>query len=66
MVKNQSERCVVPGKSVFKNILQVGIVVRDLDDAVRKYEETWGIGPWRIFTYDKSNMRETKGSRRVC
>ena len=33
---------------VFTGVLQVGLVVRDLDQAVRVYADEYGIGPWRI------------------
>lgn len=46
-------------KPVFKKVLQVGVVVSDLDRAMRQYEEL-GIGPWQAFTLDPSNMRELK------
>ena len=32
-------------------IHQVGIVVRDLDRAMRAYWEGFRIGPWRVYTY---------------
>lgn len=44
-------------KPVFTNVLQVGVVVRDLDDAVRRYADVYGIGPWRIY-----NFRGTQGN----
>lgn len=46
-------------KPVFKKVLQVGVVVRDLDRAMKQYERL-GIGPWQAFTLDPSNMRELK------
>jgi hypothetical protein len=33
-------------KELFTETMQIGIVVRDLDAAVRKYED-YGIGPWQ-------------------
>jgi catechol 2,3-dioxygenase-like lactoylglutathione lyase family enzyme len=30
---------------------QVAVVVRDLDEAVRRYSETLGIAPWRVYTF---------------
>ncbi len=44
-------------KKIFKDVLQVGIVVKDLDAAIKKYEE-FGIGPWERLTLDASNTRE--------
>lgn len=34
---------------VFTQTLQVGIVVRDLDRAMKTYYERYGIGPWEIY-----------------
>jgi len=34
-----------------QTINQVALVVEDLDAAVRRYWERFGIGPWRIYTY---------------
>jgi methylmalonyl-CoA/ethylmalonyl-CoA epimerase len=30
---------------------QVAVVVRDLDDAMRRYSEEFGIGPWSVYTF---------------
>ena len=30
---------------------QVGIIVPDLDEGVRRYSEVWGLGPWNGWTY---------------
>lgn len=45
---------------VFKKILQVGIVVRNVEKAVRTYTDGFGIGPWQFYTMDKTNMHDTK------
>jgi methylmalonyl-CoA/ethylmalonyl-CoA epimerase len=34
---------------VFTETMQIGIVVRDLDAAVKRYVEDYGIGPWTFF-----------------
>ena len=36
---------------VFNNITQIGIVVKDLNQAMKKYWDLFGIGPWRVHTY---------------
>ena len=46
-------------EAVFKEVLQVGLVVKDVDAAVRKYWEVCGIGPWEIHTMDNRNMHDT-------
>ncbi len=35
-------------------VLQVAVVVKDLDQAVRNYTDNFGIGPWSIYTIRKS------------
>jgi methylmalonyl-CoA/ethylmalonyl-CoA epimerase len=37
-------------------ILQVCVVVRDVDKAVRHFEELLGIGPFAVYTVDSSDM----------
>jgi methylmalonyl-CoA/ethylmalonyl-CoA epimerase len=34
---------------VFTETMQIGIVVPDLDAAIRAYEDGYGIGPWSVF-----------------
>lgn len=43
-------------KPVFTNVLQVAVVVRNLDEAVRRYAEEYGIGPWKIY----NNLKQHK------
>jgi methylmalonyl-CoA/ethylmalonyl-CoA epimerase len=40
------------------HIDQIALVVRDLDAAVRRYWETLGVGPWRMYTYGRPLVRE--------
>lgn len=37
---------------VFTHVKQVCVVVRDLDAAVRRYHDDYGIGPWYLFRYE--------------
>ena len=37
---------------VFNETMQLGIVVRDLEEAVRRYEDDYGIGPWQFARID--------------
>ena len=39
----------------LKRLIQIGIVVRDLDKAIKNYE-AFGIGPWRIDKMDKESF----------
>jgi methylmalonyl-CoA/ethylmalonyl-CoA epimerase len=43
-----------PGPAVAllgRPVGQIGIVVRDLERACRRYSALWECGPWRIYTY---------------
>src|SRR5439155_20310693 len=40
----------------FTGINHLGVVTADLNRAVRTWTDRYGIGPWRLFRYDKSNM----------
>jgi methylmalonyl-CoA/ethylmalonyl-CoA epimerase len=35
-------------EAVFTETMQIGIVVRDLDAALRGYVDDYGIGPWQL------------------
>ena len=37
-------------KAEIKQVLQIGIVVKDLQKAMKQYWEIFGIGPWHIYT----------------
>lgn len=58
---------------VFNETLQLGIVVRDLEATVRRYEDDYGIGPWTFVQIDlgeANNYREygepTERSNRIA
>ena len=40
-------------KPDFKRLMQIGIIVRNVDEAVANYESI-GIGPWDIFVMDNT------------
>ena len=42
--------------TAFTGINHLGIVTADLDRAVRTWSDDYGIGPWRLYRYDSSNM----------
>ena len=46
----QSEKFVLP------ELAQVGVVVKDIDQAVNYYSTTFGIGPFRLFDLDIPNV----------
>ncbi len=43
---------------MFKNVLQVAVVVENLDESMKNYWEIYGIGPWKIYTFNKSTVKE--------
>ncbi len=45
-------------KLVFTETKQIGIVVRDLDAAIRHYEEDFGIGPWNTHQFTPDEVKE--------
>ena len=34
-----------------RKVDQIGYVVKDIDETVKRYYETFGIGDWKIYTY---------------
>ena len=42
----------------IKSVDQVAVVVRNLDDAMRRYSEELGIGPWIVYTFTPEWIRE--------
>ncbi len=44
---------------ILGDVLQVGLVVRDLRKSMAAYWSLLGIGPWKIYTYAPPALRET-------
>lgn len=42
----------------FTETMQIGIVVRDLDAAVRRYVDHYGIGPWEVYEFNPENAKD--------
>src|SRR3954462_4435452 len=42
--------------AAFTGINHLGVVTADLDRALRRWTDRYGIGPWRVYRYDRSNM----------
>lgn len=40
----------------FTSITQVAVVVRSIDDAVRTYNDVYGIGPWNILEFNPETV----------
>lgn len=47
-------------KPLFKRITQVALVVRSVDETVKKCTEDFGMGPWTFCTFDPSNVAEMR------
>ena len=45
---------------VFTETIQIAIVVRDLDAAMRTYVHDYGIGPWEIYEFDPGNVADMR------
>ena len=43
---------------MFTETLQIAIVVRDLEAALRSYVEENGIGPWEISEFDPDTVEQ--------
>lgn len=49
-------------RQAFRECIQIGVVVRDLDRAVRFLSDVFGFGPWRVVTYppaDRADLPRT-------
>ncbi len=49
-----------PTEPVFTDTMQIGIVVPDLDAAVRTYRDVYGIGPWEVFEVGPDNSHDVR------
>jgi methylmalonyl-CoA/ethylmalonyl-CoA epimerase len=45
---------------VFTETLQVAIVVRDLDAAMRTYVHDYGVGRWDIYEFNRGNVKDLR------
>lgn len=43
--------------AAFTETMQIGIVVRDLDAAMRRYVDDYGIGPWEVFQINPADVK---------
>jgi methylmalonyl-CoA/ethylmalonyl-CoA epimerase len=44
---------------MFTGANHICVVTADLDGAVHRWWDRFRVGPWRVFTYDRSNMEAT-------
>ena len=47
-------------EAVFTETMQIGIVVRDLDAALRRYVDDYGIGPWQVHEFDPESAEDMR------
>lgn len=47
-------------KPAFTETMQIGIVVPDLEAAVRTYQDVYGIGGWQIMEIDPENAQDVR------
>jgi hypothetical protein len=45
---------------VFTETIQIAVVVRDLDAAMRTYVHDYGIAPWEIYGFDPGNVADLR------
>jgi methylmalonyl-CoA/ethylmalonyl-CoA epimerase len=45
-------------EAAFTETMQIGIVVRDLDAALRRYVDDYGIGPWQVHEFDPETAKD--------
>ncbi|WP_456398831.1 hypothetical protein, partial [Palaeococcus sp. (in: euryarchaeotes)] len=43
---------------IFTDVLQVAVVVKNLDETVRKYADEYGIGPWAIYDFNPETVKD--------
>ena len=48
---------------IFTDANHICVVTRDVDRTVRVWWDSYGVGPWRVFRYDDSNMSATVEGR---
>ncbi len=53
-------------QKIFTKIVQVAIVVRDIESSVKKFYDTFQIGPWEIHTYTPKNTDDMQIRGKPC
>ena len=46
----------MPRQPVFTDVLQIGIICKDLESTLKAYTEKYGIGPWNRYRFDKDTV----------
>ena len=45
-------------KPIFKKVLQIGLVIKNLERSMKNYWGEYGIGPWAVYTFDPSSVAD--------
>jgi methylmalonyl-CoA/ethylmalonyl-CoA epimerase len=52
------ENTTLPKEEMFKNFVQIGVVVADVDQSVRYLSEIFGIGPFRVIDWPPEDRKD--------
>lgn len=47
-------------EKIFEEIIQIAIVVKNLDESLKIFNDEYGIGPWEIYKIDKETTKDMK------
>lgn len=50
----------MPRTPVFTDVLQIGIICKDLESTIKAYTDKYGIGPWNRYRFDKDTVADLK------
>lgn len=45
-------------KPLFEKVLQIAMVVKDCDAAVKKWADDYGVGPWKIYEFNPQTVND--------
>ena len=48
----------MPREPVFTDVLQIGIICRDLDKTCKTYTEKYGLGPWKVYEFNNKTVQD--------
>ena len=52
-------------KPAFTDTMQIGIVVPDLDAAIKQFENEYGIGPWQVHQFAPGEVKQWREHGRI-
>lgn len=50
----------MPRKPEYTDVLQVGIICKDLESTLKTYTDKYGLGPWNRYRFDKDTVADMK------